>query len=173
MAPDDRETSHRLGEACGVFGAFLPDRPAVPPVMTALAALQHRGQESAGVAIVDGRTIRVATGMGLVRDVFSAVTLATYLGGRAIGHTRYSTSGQSVLANAQPFVVDADIGPIALAHNGTLSDVSRLAPRVREMGLCARIRFGQRYVDRGNRRGTRHNLVGAHLLGTGACAGLL
>lgn len=129
-----------LGEACGVFGAWLPGQTAAPIALTALYALQHRGQESAGIAMSTGSEMRAWTGMGLVRDVFRRVPLPDYAGEWAIGHTRYSTSGQSTLHNAQPFVVECPPhssvqGRVALAHNGTLTDTSRLAAYLRELGI--------------------------------------
>ena len=92
-----------------------------------LYALQHRGQESTGIASYDGKHIRLHAGMGLVPDVYDEATLGQELqGNRAIGHVRYSTSGVSVRKNAQPLVVRVCGIEIALAHNGNLTNASEL-----------------------------------------------
>lgn len=105
---------------CGIFGVSgIPD--AARLVYMGLYALQHRGQESAGIVAVDGEGIAHAhREMGLVADVFDGETLGRLPGDVAIGHTRYSTTGSSVLANAQPGLVNYHSGPLALAHNGNL-----------------------------------------------------
>src|SRR2546430_10018942 len=106
----------------GSGGIWTP-KPADPTEATrlmfcALYALQHRGQESAGIAATDGRDLRVVRRMGLVGQVFSEPDLAVLGGRAAIGHTRYSTTGSSRIQNAQPMVVNADIGELPIAHNG-------------------------------------------------------
>jgi len=107
---------------CGIFGVSgIPD--AAQLVYLGLYALQHRGQESAGMVAVDGEgQARAHRGMGLVNDVFSAEVLRDLRGDVAIGHTRYSTTGSSVLANAQPGLVNYHGGALALAHNGNLTN---------------------------------------------------
>ena len=109
---------------CGIFGVTgLPD--AARLVYMGLYALQHRGQESAGIVAIDDDDIaRAHRGMGLVADVFGAETLKGLRGSVAIGHTRYSTTGSSVLANAQPGLVNYHSGPLALAHNGNLTNAA-------------------------------------------------
>lgn len=109
---------------CGIFGvAGLPD--AARLVYMGLYALQHRGQESAGIVAVDEQDIAHAhRGMGLVADVFGREVLAGLRGDVAMGHTRYSTTGSSVLANAQPGLVNYHSGPLALAHNGNLTNAA-------------------------------------------------
>ncbi len=111
---------------CGILGVSgLPD--AAQLAYLGLYALQHRGQESAGIVAVDGDgQARTHRGMGLVQEVFTPDALRTLPGDLAIGHTRYSTTGGSVLANAQPGLVNYHSGPLALAHNGNLTNAAAL-----------------------------------------------
>ncbi|MDP2659781.1 MAG: amidophosphoribosyltransferase [Dehalococcoidia bacterium] len=114
-------------EACGIFGIYSPGEDVARVSFFGLYALQHRGQESAGIATSDGQELRVRTGMGLVAQVFVEEDLADLKGGYiAIGHTRYSTTGSSRIANAQPLVVDGDLGKLALAQNGNIVNASSL-----------------------------------------------
>jgi amidophosphoribosyltransferase len=104
---------------CGIFGIEgHPD--AANFTYLGLYALQHRGQESSGIVSMDGAILRVERGMGEIADVFDEETLARLPGRRALGHTRYSTAGSSILDNAQPIVVNTSMGPIAVVHNGNL-----------------------------------------------------
>jgi amidophosphoribosyltransferase len=114
-------------EACGVFGVYAPGQPVAHLTYLGLYALQHRGQESAGMAVSDGETIFIDKDMGLVSNVFNDRRLAALSGDLAIGHTRYSTTGSSTWRNAQP--VYRSIGDVqfALAHNGNLVNTSALA----------------------------------------------
>jgi amidophosphoribosyltransferase len=115
-------------EACGVFGVWAPGEPVANLVFYGLYALQHRGQESAGMAVGDGHGVLVYKDMGLVSQVFDEPTLATLQGHLAIGHTRYSTTGGSRWENAQPaFKTNAMGGGLALAHNGNLTNTAALA----------------------------------------------
>ena len=116
-------------EACGVFGVYAPGQPVSHLVFDGLYALQHRGQESAGIAVSDGDTIMVDKDMGLVTNVFSERRLAPLQGYLAIGHTRYSTTGSSTWRNAQPVYRPGtpDAGAFALAHNGNLTNTPLLA----------------------------------------------
>jgi amidophosphoribosyltransferase len=115
-------------EACGVFGVWAPGEQVANLVFYGLYALQHRGQESAGMAVADGHGLLVYKEMGLVSQVFDESTLATLQGHLAIGHTRYSTTGGSRWENAQPaFKTNAAGGGIALAHNGNLTNTAALA----------------------------------------------
>jgi amidophosphoribosyltransferase len=111
---------------CGIIGVSgVSDASRV--AYLGLYSLQHRGQESAGIVAVDrSGEARVHRGMGLVSDVFAETTLATLAGDVAIGHTRYSTAGSSVLANAQPILANYREGPLALAHNGNLTNAQQL-----------------------------------------------
>src|SRR5437667_3680750 len=92
----------RIGEACGVFGVYAPGQPVSKLTYFGLYALQHRGQESAGIAVSNGSQILVYKDMGLVSQVFDESTLGSLRGHLAIGHCRYSTTGSSVWENAQP-----------------------------------------------------------------------
>jgi len=115
-----------LHESCGVFGIYSPSEDVARLTFFALFALQHRGQESAGIATADGRTIRIVTGMGRVSNVFNEDSLKNLPGHIAIGHNRYSTSGSSRANNAQPILVSNETGTIAVAHNGNLVDAEHL-----------------------------------------------
>jgi amidophosphoribosyltransferase len=117
----------RPGEACGVFGVYAPGRPVAHLTYLGLYALQHRGQESAGMAVGDGRGITVVKDMGLVPNVFDERTLAALNGHFAIGHTRYSTTGSSTWRNAQPVYRDVGRHEFGLAHNGNLTNTAALA----------------------------------------------
>ncbi|MGB9612709.1 MAG: amidophosphoribosyltransferase [Candidatus Margulisiibacteriota bacterium] len=116
-----------MREACGIYGiySFNGDELA-KPVYYGLFALQHRGQESAGIYTSDGKQFRGWVGMGLVNVVFNEENLKDLRGHIAIGHVRYSTTGSSVLVNAQPVVVESKFGPLALAHNGNLVNTPQL-----------------------------------------------
>jgi len=109
-----------LHEACGVFGVYAPNEDVARLTFFGLFALQHRGQESAGIATADGRRISVYTGMGRVAHVFSEDSLSQLAGHLAIGHNRYSTTGSSHVANAQPILVGKGSNSIAIAHNGNI-----------------------------------------------------
>ncbi|GAC1321762.1 MAG: amidophosphoribosyltransferase [Acidimicrobiales bacterium] len=114
-------------EACGVFGAYAPGMAAAYLTFDGLFALQHRGQESAGMAVSDGRQLWIDKDMGLVSNVFNDYKLATLQGWLAIGHTRYSTTGASTWRNAQPVYRDTGDGGFALGHNGNLTNTAALA----------------------------------------------
>ena len=92
----------------------------------ALYALQHRGQESAGIATSDGRVAHIHKGMGLVSLVFNEENLHHLKGHLAIGHNRYSTTGSSYLRNAQPYLIETALGPLGIAHNGNLTNAPAL-----------------------------------------------
>jgi amidophosphoribosyltransferase len=115
------------GHECGIFGVFAPDQPVAHLTYLGLYAIQHRGQESAGMAVSDGQTITVVKDMGLVSNVFNDKNLAALPGHLAIGHTRYSTTGSSTWRNAQPFYRNIGDHSFALAHNGNLVNTEELA----------------------------------------------
>ena len=119
--------SEEAREACGVFGVFAPGRPVAHLTYLGLYALQHRGQESAGMAVADGETLTVVKDMGLVPNVFDDRTLGALTGDLAIGHTRYSTTGSSSWRNAQPVYRDVASHEFALGHNGNLTNTEALA----------------------------------------------
>jgi amidophosphoribosyltransferase len=114
-------------EACGVFGVYAPGQPVAHVTYLGLYALQHRGQESAGMAVSDGHDVTVVKDMGLVSHVFDDRTLAPLTGHLAIGHTRYSTTGASTWRNAQPVYRGAGAIQFALGHNGNLVNTGELA----------------------------------------------
>jgi amidophosphoribosyltransferase len=119
-------SSDKPEEACGVFGVFAPGETVSALTYFGLYALQHRGQESAGIATFDGQQVHLHKDMGLVSQVFNESILETLLGHIAVGHTRYSTTGSSRVMNAQPAVVQTRLGPLALAHNGNLVNTETL-----------------------------------------------
>lgn len=121
-------------EECGLFGIYAPEQEVAQLTYYGLYALQHRGQESAGIAVSDGRKIQHYKGMGLVSEVFSHEVLSGLQGKMAIGHVRYSTTGSSLLANAQPLVVYFQKGMIALAHNGNLTNAVELREELGSQG---------------------------------------
>ncbi len=139
MARGDGKLSHDLlpGEkgpqdACGVFGVWAPGEEVAKLTYYGLYALQHRGQESAGIATSDGNRISVYKDMGLVSQVFDETTLNTLTGHIAVGHCRYSTTGSSNWANAQPTLGATGAGTVALAHNGNLTNTAELYELVLE-----------------------------------------
>jgi amidophosphoribosyltransferase len=113
-------------EACGVFGVYVPGEDAAKLTYFGLYALQHRGQESAGIATFEGEQVNLHKDMGLVSQVFNESILQTLPGSVAVGHTRYSTTGSSRKVNAQPAVVETRLGSVALAHNGNLVNTVQL-----------------------------------------------
>ena len=123
----------RLGPVCGVFGVWAPGEDVAKLTYFGLYALQHRGQESAGIAVSNGRQILVYKDMGLVSQVFDETTLDSFQGHLAIGHARYSTTGASTWKNAQPTFRPTADGSIALGHNGNLINTHDLARLVDEL----------------------------------------
>jgi len=117
-------------EACGVFGVYAPGQAVSHLTYLGLYALQHRGQEAAGMAVSDGSTITVVKETGLVSNAFDDRTLAALTGHLAIGHTRYSTTGSSVWHNAQPVYRDVGAHTVAIAHNGNLVNTAELAEQL-------------------------------------------
>jgi amidophosphoribosyltransferase len=118
---------------CGVVGIFGHSEAAKLTYL-GLYALQHRGQESAGIVSTDGERLSVRKGMGLVQEIFTPDALARLPGPAAIGHTRYSTAGDSSLTNAQPVVIDCNKGNLALAHNGNLTNAGEWRRRLEHRG---------------------------------------
>ena len=116
---------------CGVLGICAPDRDVARLAHFGLHALQHRGQESAGIAVSDRGRLTVLREMGLVAQVFTEQKLSGLHGQLAIGHTRYSTTGSAQWANAQPLVQHGRARTVALGHNGNLVNAARAARRAR------------------------------------------
>ena len=138
LADDDK-----LHEECGVFGIFTPDnRDAKHSLYYGLCALQHRGQESAGMALCDTDgpmgNIYHHKGMGLVSEVFHKETLDTLTGNIGIGHVRYSTTGQSCIENAQPLILNYLKGTLALVHNGNIKNAAELRDSLQKEGAIFR-----------------------------------
>ncbi|MEB3213135.1 MAG: amidophosphoribosyltransferase [Leptolyngbyaceae bacterium] len=113
-------------ESCGVYGIYAPGEEVAKLTYFGLYALQHRGQEAAGIATFEGDRLHLHKNSGLVSQVFNETVLNQLTGTHAIGHTRYSTTGSSRVINAQPFVVETRLGPLALAHNGNLVNAYEL-----------------------------------------------
>ncbi|MET8775933.1 amidophosphoribosyltransferase [Nocardia sp. NPDC050713] len=132
--PDEDENEPR--EECGVFGVWAPSEDVAKLTYYGLYALQHRGQEAAGIAVSDGQQILVFKDLGLVSQVFDEQTLAAMPGHIAVGHCRYSTTGGVTWENAQPIFRTTAVGSgLALGHNGNLVNTAELASRARELGL--------------------------------------
>jgi len=127
-----------LRESCGVFGVYAPGEDVARLTFFGLFALQHRGQESAGIATTDGRKSRVYAKMGLVSQVFDEDSLS-HLGGHiAVGHNRYSTRGSSRVVNTQPILMGKGLNTIAIAHNGNIVNAESLYKELSEQGYTFR-----------------------------------
>lgn len=136
MAAFPGERPDRLEEECAVFGVYAKGEDVARMTCFGLQALQHRGQESAGIAVGDGETIMVAKDLGLVTQVFNEASLAALDGFVAVGHARYSTSGAAASWEAaQPHISAIDDVLIALAHNGTLVNTGEIRDRLVEDGV--------------------------------------
>jgi amidophosphoribosyltransferase len=129
----DQQNADTLHEECGV-AAIYAHPEAARQIYLMLYALQHRGQESAGIATADGHKLSNIKGMGLVADIFTDEVLQKLPGNLAIGHTRYSTTGDSALLNAQPIRVESTKGLIAIAHNGNLVNLGTVRARLERQG---------------------------------------
>jgi amidophosphoribosyltransferase len=132
---DFDDTLDRPSEECGVFGIYAEETDAARMTFFALYALQHRGQESTGIASSDGRAAYVYKSMGLVSQVFTEEHLRPLKGRLAIGHNRYSTSGSSHIRNAQPYLIETMHGPLGVGHNGNLTNILSLRRRLLERGV--------------------------------------
>lgn len=128
---DANERPDKPEEACGVFGLYAPEEDVAKLAYFGLYALQHRGQESAGIAAFDGNRVHLHKDMGLVSQIFNETILDELPGQLAVGHTRYSTTGSSRIANAQPILVETRAGRLALAHNGNLVNTFELREELR------------------------------------------
>jgi amidophosphoribosyltransferase len=126
-------TTDKFRDECGVIAIYAhPEAETL--AYLGLHALQHRGQESAGIVTSDGMSLHIHKAMGLVADIFTEKRLARLRGTLAIGHTRYSTTGDSALLNAQPIMVQSNKGMIALAHNGNLTNAQEIRGRMEAQG---------------------------------------
>jgi len=128
--------NYKPHDYCGVFGIFAPSEDVTRLTFFGLLSLQHRGQESAGIASSNFKRIVSHTGMGLVSNVFTERKIKQLQGSLAIGHTRYSTKGSSILKNAQPTVLASNFGDFALVHNGHLANFNELKNDLFQKGHC-------------------------------------
>ncbi len=164
-----------MHESCGVFGVYAPGEDVARLTFFAIFALQHRGQESAGIATTDGKRLQVYANMGLVSQVFSEDSLTQLTGDIAIGHNRYSTRGSSRITNVQPIVACKGSDEIAVAHNGNIINAEHLYKELADQGYTFRtstdtevianliLSSGEReWVDR--IRYAMHRLQGAYSL---------
>lgn len=124
----------KIHDECGVFGVWAPGEDVARLTYFGLYALQHRGQQSAGIAASDGRNIMIYKDLGLVSQVFNAQALSPLTGHLAIGHVRYATTGANVWENAQPTLGPTATGSVALAHNGNLTNTQKLRSHVNGLG---------------------------------------
>ena len=135
--PFDHPPFDHPNEECGVVGVYAPGGEASRLAFFGLFALQHRGQESAGIAASNGDTINVHAEMGLVTQIFREPDFYPLSGELAIGHTRYSTMGSSLLCNAQPLLVDGYQGRLALANNGNIINSPQLRDQLQDEWNCS------------------------------------
>jgi amidophosphoribosyltransferase len=158
LLPDEKGPQ----DACGVFGVWAPGEEVAKLTYFGLYALQHRGQESAGIAVSDGSRIVVYKDMGLVSQVFTEASLESLKGHLAIGHTRYSTTGSSVWENAQPTFRSTATGHLALGHNGNLTNTHELKRRLLELSsVSGELPLGTR-MQSTNDTDTLAALIAAH-----------
>ena len=164
-----------IRDKCAVFGTFAPTEDVARLTFFSLFALQHRGQESSGIVVTDGRELKRHATAGLVSQVFDEASLARLVGFAGIGHNRYSTTGSSTVANAQPLVVTGPDGPLALAHNGNIVNALELRNELESKGFQFRATTdsevianlilaspGRNWVERVS--SASHRLVGAYSL---------
>jgi len=152
---DDRFHDH-----CGVCGVF-GHTEAAKLAYLGLYALQHRGQESAGIVSSSGAELHLEKGMGLVQDIFQPSVLARLPGTAAVGHTRYSTAGDTSFVNAQPIVIDCNKGKVALAHNGNLTNAVKLRRSLEHRGSIFQTTSDTEVIVHLVARSAAHNLQGA------------
>src|SRR5262245_4522703 len=148
---------------CGIFGIEGCD-DAANLTYLGLYALQHRGQESAGIVSWDGVQLHVERGMGHVSDVFKPKVMERLPGRRALGHTRYSTAGTSVIANAQPVVVKTSMGPLGIVHNGNLTNAVEIRQRLEREGSIFQTTSDTEVILHLMAREPRRDLVESFLL---------
>jgi amidophosphoribosyltransferase len=160
MIPARKMVDDKFHDECGVFGIFGHPEAAKMAYL-GLYALQHRGQEAAGIAASNGLDIQVIKGTGLAEDVFDPKTLALLPGDIAIGHTRYSTAGDTGLANAQPVVIDCNKGKLALAHNGNLTNAMEWRRRLEHKGSIFQTTSDTEVIVHLVARSQQRNLPGA------------
>ncbi len=164
-----------LHEECGVIGIYREEKDAARHAYYGLFALQHRGQECAGIAVNKGGSIEIKKGMGLVADVFNEKDLTELEGNIAIGHVRYSTAGDKDVRNAQPLVAKYKKGDMGLAHNGNLVNADTIREILEDSGVIFHsttdtesiLNLIARYSNKGIETGIKHTmslLKGAYAL---------
>lgn len=169
MIDEIHDQGDRQTEECGVFGVFIPEendqlRSSIGRLSYyGLYALQHRGQESAGLAVCDGTEFSHHRGMGLVAEVFSDTFLDSLSGYAAIGHVRYSTAGSSTIANAQPLLAQSRLGEIAITHNGNLVNAPVIRDLLEDTGVMFQTSSDSEVILSLVARGARHGLERAVL----------
>src|SRR3989475_6790891 len=166
----------KFREECGVIAIYAHPE-AEKLAYLGLHALQHRGQESAGIVTSDGMTLHPYKAMGLVADIFTEEVLSQLHGTLAIGHTRYSTAGDSALLNAQPILVQSNKGRVALAHNGNLVNAPEIRARLEarseehtselqsQSNLVCRLLLEKKNMQKSLVVGRRHEVVQQHAVG--------
>ena len=132
---EDELAHDTLNEECGIFGVWAPDRDVARLTFFGLRALQHRGQESAGIAVGDGGTVMVRKDLGLVSQVFSNADINALSDQLAVGHVRYGTAGAKSWEESQPHLSTIGDVIVALAHNGTLVNTDELRRQLIELGV--------------------------------------
>src|SRR4029077_13842843 len=145
---------------CGVFGIY-GHAEAAKMTYLGLYALQHRGQESAGIASTDGTNVHVHKAMGHVQEIFTPQVISQLPGAAAMGHTRYSTAGDTVLMNAQPVVIDCNKGKLALGHNGNLTNALEVRRRLEHRGSIFQTTSDTEVIVHLIARSAARNLSGA------------
>ena len=145
---------------CGIVGVYgHPEASKL--AYLGLYALQHRGQESAGIVSTEGQRLEVVKGMGLVQDIFTSEALARLAGHAAIGHTRYSTAGDSSPLNAQPILIDCNKGHLALGHNGNLTNAREWRRRLEHRGSIFQTNSDTEVIFHLVARSSARNMAGA------------
>src|ERR1035437_4761925 len=152
--------SDKFHEECGVIAVYGHPEAAKLAYL-GLYALQHRGQESAGICTSDGVTIHSRKSMGHVADIFTSAVLAALRGDLAIGHTRYSTAGDTALLNAQPFSVACNKGRVAIAHNGNITNAAELRRDLERSGSIFQASSDTEVILHLLARSTERTLAGA------------
>src|SRR5450755_2985186 len=153
----DNDRFHDHCGVCGVFG----HHEAAKMAYLGLYALQHRGQESAGIVSSDGHELHLEKSMGLVADIFQPEVLARLPGDAALGHTRYSTAGDTSLMSAQPIVIDCNKGKLALGHNGNLTNAIEVRRRLEHRGSIFQSTSDTEVIVHLIARSSARNLSGA------------
>jgi amidophosphoribosyltransferase len=160
LSQDIQLADDHFHDECGVFGVFN-HAEAAKMTYLGLYALQHRGQEAAGIASTDGANIHIHKAMGLVQEIFTPEVISRLPGAVAIGHTRYSTAGDKSLMNAQPVVIDCNKGKLAVAHNGNLTNAMELRRKLEHRGSIFQTTSDTEVIVHLIARSSARNLSGA------------